>query len=68
MEQTILNVQGMSCAHCVNSIESSVGQLEGVKSVEVSLSENKVNVSYDSDKVSLKEISDTIEEQGYDVV
>jgi hypothetical protein len=30
MKNITLNVQGMSCGHCVHSIEGSVGQLEGI--------------------------------------
>lgn len=67
MEQVTLNVQGMSCGHCVNSIEGNVGKLKGVKSVKVHLSEGKVDVTFDSNTVSLNEITDVIEEQGYDI-
>ncbi|PAF22114.1 heavy metal transport/detoxification protein [Terribacillus saccharophilus] len=67
MEKVTLNVQGMSCAHCVNSIEGNVGQLDGVDTVKVNLDEAKVDVAYDSDKVGLEEIKEVIEEQGYDV-
>lgn len=68
MNQATLNVQGMSCAHCVNSIEGNVGKLNGVDSVKVNLSEGKVDVSFDTNVVTLKEITDVIEDQGYDVV
>jgi len=67
MEQITLNVQGMSCGHCVNSIESSVGNLNGVKSVKVHLDNNTVDVEFDSGAVSLEDIKNEIEEQGYDV-
>ncbi|TCP28893.1 copper chaperone [Scopulibacillus darangshiensis] len=66
IDQT-LNVQGMSCGHCVNSIEGNVGKLDGVASVKVHLENGKVDLRFDQDKVSLKEITDVIEEQGYDV-
>ena len=39
MQNVTLNVQGMSCGHCVNSIEGNVGKLNGVDSVKVHLSE-----------------------------
>lgn len=68
MEQVTLNVQGMSCGHCVNSIEGNVGKLTGVDSVKVNLDAGKVDVSFDSKVVSLKEITGVIEDQGYDVV
>lgn len=68
MEQTTLKVQGMSCGHCVNSIESNVGQLNGVQSVKVHLAEGKVDIAFDTAVVSLQQITDVIEEQGYDIV
>ncbi|MFD1416642.1 copper chaperone CopZ [Oceanobacillus jeddahense] len=67
MTNKTLNVQGMSCNHCVNSIEGSVGELNGVKSVKVHLQEAKVDIAFDEEKVDLKEITEVIEEQGYDV-
>lgn len=67
MEQITLQVQGMSCSHCVNSIEESVGNLNGVKSVKVHLDNHTVEVEFDSNTVSLEEIKSEIEEQGYDV-
>ncbi|GIO27375.1 copper chaperone CopZ [Ornithinibacillus bavariensis] len=62
-----VNVQGMSCGHCVNSIEQSVGYLNGVKEVKVHLQDGKVDVAFDPEKVELKDIIAVIEEQGYDV-
>ncbi|TCN20437.1 copper chaperone CopZ [Mesobacillus foraminis] len=67
MQQVTLNVQGMSCGHCVNSIEGNVGELNGVESVKVHLAEGNVDVTFDPNAVSLKEITDVIEDQGYDV-
>lgn len=67
MEKVILNVSGMSCGHCVSSIESAVGKLDGINSVTVQLSEGKVEVSFDSSITSLESIINEIEEQGYDV-
>lgn len=66
MEQT-LNVKGMSCGHCVNSIEGNVGKMAGVNHVKVNLSEGKVDLSFDANVVSLKEITAVIEDQGYDI-
>lgn len=68
MEQTTLNVQGMSCGHCVKAVEGSVGELGGVHSVKVHLEDNKVDVEYDAAKVTLDQIKETIDDQGYDVV
>lgn len=62
-----LKVQGMSCNHCVNSIEESVGSLTGVSSVKVNLSSGEVSVEFDSEITTLDQIKETIEEQGYDI-
>ena len=67
MKQVTLAVKGMSCQHCVKSIEGSVGKLAGVCKAKVNLSEAIVEVEFESEKVSLDQIKDTIEEQGYDV-
>ncbi|MGG3875052.1 copper chaperone CopZ [Brevibacillus laterosporus] len=67
MKNVVLQVQGMSCNHCVQAIEKAVGNLEGVTSVKVRLSEAEVDVAYDSTKVTVEAIKETIDDQGYDV-
>lgn len=67
MERVTLTVNGMSCGHCVNAIEGNVGKVNGVSEVKVHLSEAKVDVAFDSTVVTLDEIKETIEDQGYDV-
>lgn len=65
MKNVTLNVQGMSCQHCVNSIEGALKEI-GV-SGKVNLKGESVDVSFDEQKVSLNQIKEAIEEQGYDV-
>lgn len=67
MESVKLNVSGMSCGHCVKSVEGSVGKLEGVNEVKVHLEDGKVDVAFNPEKVSLDKIKETIDDQGYDV-
>ena len=67
MKNLTLNVKGMSCGHCVNSIEGSVGKLEGVSQVNVKLDDAQVEVTFDELKVTLDQIKETIEDQGYEV-
>ncbi|TWE08286.1 copper chaperone [Neobacillus bataviensis] len=68
MEHVTLNVSGMSCEHCVKAVEGSVGELQGVKKVSVNLAKGKVDVEYDTNLLSLDEIKETIDDQGYDVI
>ncbi|ULT58766.1 copper chaperone CopZ [Neobacillus drentensis] len=67
MEKVTLNVQGMSCGHCVKAVEGSVGALKGISSVKVDLKDAKVDVEFNDQEVSLDQIKETIEDQGYDV-
>ncbi|MCP3738109.1 copper chaperone CopZ [Rossellomorea sp. BNER] len=67
MEKMTLNVTGMSCGHCVNSIEGSVGELSGVTAVKVNLDTGTVHVEFNPNEVTLDKIKDTIDDQGYDV-
>ncbi len=68
MKNVTLIVKGMSCGHCVKAVEGSVGALQGVEQVKVNLEAGEVNVAFDGDKVSLEQIKETIDDQGYDVV
>ncbi|MFS0820300.1 copper chaperone CopZ [Bacillus sp. 1P02SD] len=67
MQTVTLNVQGMSCGHCVKAVEGSVGKLDGVDQVNVKLDEALVEVAFNESKVTLGQIKETIEDQGYDV-
>lgn len=67
MKNVTLNVQGMSCGHCVKAVEGSLGKLEGVNEVNVKLDDDLVEVTFNESQVTLNEIKETIEEQGYDV-
>ncbi|MCX7029230.1 MAG: copper chaperone CopZ [Spirochaetes bacterium] len=62
-----LNVEGMSCQHCVKAVKGSVGALPGVDSVEVSLERKLVTVGYDPAKVGMPAMKSAIEDAGYSV-
>jgi len=61
-----LNVNGMSCQHCVNSIEGALKQIGA--GGKVNLSNASVEVQFDETKLTESKIKETIEDQGYDVV
>lgn len=62
-----LQVAGMSCGNCVKSIETNVGAMAGVSSVEVSLQNKTVDVAFDETAVSQEQIAETIDSLGFDV-
>lgn len=67
LTQKIIKVEGMSCEHCRNAVESALAKLNGVSSAEVNLDENHVRVEYNDSKVTFDNMKEAIEEQGYDV-
>lgn len=68
MANAVLKVTGLSCNHCVRSIEGAVNKLPGVESVKVSLADSQVTVEFKDGQVSLENIKNTIEDQGYNVL
>jgi len=65
--ETTINVGGMHCDMCVNSIEKGVKELDGIAAVTVSLNDSTAVVSYDTKKVDLAQIEKAIEKRGYSV-
>jgi len=66
MTNITLKVEGMSCQHCVNSIEGALKEIgaEG----KVDLKSYTVQVAYDESKLTFEVVKEAIEEQGYEVV
>lgn len=61
----LLNVEGMSCGHCITSIEGALKE-QTVKA-KVDLSQETVEVDYDEAKIPMDLIKETIEDLGYEV-
>jgi copper chaperone len=67
VDRVTLKVEGMSCGHCVKSIENSVSAISGVDKVDVQLDSGTVNVEFNKDVVVIEQITSTIEDQGYTI-
>jgi Cu+-exporting ATPase len=52
----------MTCAACVNTIESVVGSEKGIKSISVNLSTNTAKVKFDGDLTGPRDIIAMIED------
>lgn len=68
MKKSVLNVDGMMCQHCVQSVTKAVNALSGVGSVEVNLEAKTVTVEHDAEATTVEKIRAAIEDQGYDIV
>ena len=64
----LVKVEGMSCQSCVKAIETNVNELAGVSAVAVNLDAGDVSVEFDEATVTLAQIKEAIEDQGFDVV
>jgi len=60
-------VQGMSCGHCVSSVQSEVSAIEGVTAVDVDLITGQVAVTSDT-PIGTDAVTAAVEEAGYEVV
>ena len=63
---TTITVDGMTCGHCVNAVQTEVGKLDGVTDVSVDLASGQVTIVADQtpDAGALRE---AVEEAGYEV-
>ncbi|MNP60987.1 Copper chaperone CopZ [compost metagenome] len=66
MQHVTLNVEGMSCNHCLNAVEGAVKSVGATGKVD--LQAKKVDIDFDENKVSLDTIKNAIVDQGYDIV
>jgi copper chaperone CopZ len=62
-----LNVSGMTCEGCENTVESALTKVDGVVTAEASYVKSVASVSYDTTKVKRELLTETINNLGYHV-
>ena len=62
MNKKTLTVEGMSCGHCKNAVETALKEVAGVKEAEVDLDNNQVEVRFTD--VDEKDLIAAIEDSG----
>jgi len=69
MEQAIqiinLDIQGMTCAGCVNSVEKALGNVDGVDLAEVNFALNRAAVHYNPEIANPSVLESAVEEAGF---
>jgi len=60
-----LPIRGMSCASCVEKIETGLSKLEGIEEAAINFAAEKGTVLYDPSRVSVSRIVREIENLGY---
>ncbi|CAH2315267.1 copper-transporting ATPase 1 [Pelobates cultripes] len=61
----LINIEGMTCSSCVQSIEGLISQKPGVKSIQVTLANNNGTVEYDPAITNPEIIRASIEDMGF---
>ena len=62
-----IQIDGMTCGHCINWISQTLMAIDGVSEAKVSLETQSATVSYDEAKVTESMMSGAIEKAGYSV-
>ena len=64
---TEIKIDGMSCSHCVNRIETALKRINGVKTVDISLEGKTALVEHD-ETILPALLFETVTETGFDVL
>jgi copper chaperone len=67
MTTETFSVPDIACGHCQRTIESTLGNLPGVRAAAVDVASRTVRVAYDETAVTPAAIRDTLADEGYDV-
>lgn len=67
VEDVTLSVPDVSCEHCVRTINTALGELPGVESVETDIPTKLVHLRYDPAQVSMETVESTLDDAGYTV-
>ncbi len=67
MATIVLQVTGMKCGGCENSVRDAVKGLAGVNTVTPSFKANTVEVDYDESEADIETIKKTIKDKGFAV-
>lgn len=62
------DIEGMTCASCSATVEKTAGKLNGMETASVNLAAEKMTVTYNPLNLSVRDISDAINQTGYKAV
>ena len=67
METALVNIKGMTCMGCVNSVKRVLQAVSGVSKVDVTLDPGQARVEYDPVAANPAQLRTAIEDAGYEV-
>lgn len=63
--ETVLSLDGMTCASCVFAVKSTLRKLDGVEDAKVSYREKRAAVTYDPDRVTPETLVEAVRRAGF---
>ncbi len=66
MKTLKLRIDGMSCASCVNTVETTLNNTDGVKEARVNIANDSAVVTYDDSVISQDDVLKAIRNSGYE--
>lgn len=66
MEKSTFKITGMTCEHCVSSVETALNEQEGVEKVKVSLKKGNAVIKYDASIQTVDQLTEVVREAGYE--
>ena len=68
MQKTKLKINGMSCQHCVKTVQNALTALEGVQSAKVNLRKGEAVVRFNELDISPVNLRDAITQAGFEAL
>lgn len=62
-----LKVLGVDCNNCAANVRKALEGIDGIENLDIRLSEKIAIITFDPERVSKQEITEKVEDFGYDV-
>ena len=62
------NVEGMTCSACANRVERVTKKADGVINSSVNFATEKLNITFDENKISVNDLKNIVEKAGYKLI
>jgi copper ion binding protein len=65
MTNILLDIQGMSCNHCVMRVQKALSAVPGVEDAQVTLQPGRARVAFDEGAATAQALTDAVARAGY---
>lgn len=68
MKEEKVKITGMTCSACANRVERVTKKVSGVENSSVNFATEKLNITFDENKISVNELKSIVEKAGYNLI